>query len=320
MKKTTFILLALNAIVVTSCAKNTNRRPCNIVEERFVHKYGMEVEQKDWQARGNNGQVITKLDDGVILTQTFKDGQLDGITTYTHSHSEAIEVAETYVNGQLTNRVTNNDLGRPQEEVDYTPDGFEIVTTWFEGGTPQSREMFKSNQLVEGQYFTSTNQLESRVDNGQGTRLVRNNYGDLVSKDLYESGHVVMKTSYHPNGAPKAMTPYVNNKPNGERKTFLPAGEPDKIEQWVGGKQHGLTLTYKNGEKRAEVPFLKGKKHGVEKRFRNGSTVVQELTWKDGYKHGPVSTYIDGEETKTVWYHKGKSMTESSYKQKNKTR
>lgn len=320
MKKATFILLALSAGITTSCTKNTNRRPCNIVEERFVHKYGVEVEQKDWQARGKNGQVITKLDDGIVLTQTYRDGQLHGVTTYTHPHSETIEIVETYVNGHLSNRVTNNDMGRPVEEVEYTPDGFEIVTTWFEGGIPQSREMYKNHQLVEAEYFTPTHQLESRIDNGEGTRLVRNAYGDLISKDLYENGHVVMKSTFHPNGAVQAMTPYVNNKPHGERRTFHPAGEPNKIEQWVGGKQHGTTVTFKNGEKRSEIPYVKGKKHGIEKRFRGGHTVVQELSWKDGKKHGPAITYIDGEESKTVWFHKGKSVTESSYNQKNKTR
>lgn len=318
MKKISLVLLVLSAGIVTSCAKNTNRRPCNIIEERFVHKYGVEVEQKDWQARGNNGQVITKLDDGVVLTQTYKGGQLDGVTTYTFPHSETIETVETYVNGQLSNRITNNDLGRPQQEVEYTPDGFEIVTTWYEGGIPQSREMLKNKQIIEAEYFTPGHQTEARIDNGKGTKIVRNTYGDLISRDLVDNGYLVQKTTYHQNGAPQAITPYVNNKPHGERKTFLPAGEPDKIEQWVGGRQHGLTLVFKNGEKRAQVPYVKGKKHGVEQRFRGGDVVVQEVTWKDGHKHGPSSTFVDGEETKTIWYHKGKSVTESSYNQKNR--
>lgn len=318
MKKTTFILLALSAGFITSCARNTNRKPSNILEEHFVHKYGMEVEQKDWQARGNNGRVITKLDNGVILTQTYKEGRLDGVTTYTHPHSETVETAETYVNGWLTNRVTNDELGRPVEEVEHTPDGFEILTTWFESGVPQSREMFKNRELIEGEYYTPTHQLESRIDNGAGEKLVRNSYGELISKDTYEKGFVVAKTTYHPNGSEKAITPYVNNQPHGARKVFLPAGEPDKIEMWANGKQHGPTIVFRKGEKFAEVPYVRGRKQGIEKRFRDGKTVVQEISWKDGHKHGPCVTYVEGEESKTVWYHKGISVTESSYTQKNK--
>lgn len=316
MKNSTLLLLALSAGLLTSC--NSNRRPCNIVEERFVHKYGLEVEQRDWQARGKNGQVITKLDDGVVLSQNYKSGQLDGETTYTFPHSETIEIVEMYVSGQLTNRVTNNDLGRPKEEVEYTPDGYEIVTSWYEEGVPRSREMYLNKSLVEGEYFSSDNQTESSITNGAGVRVVRNTYGELISHDQYQGGKIAQKTTYHPNGAPKAVTPYVNNKPHGERKTYLPAGEPNKVEKWVKGKREGVTFAFKNGEKRSELPYVKGKKHGIEKRFRDGAMVVQEVTWKEGMKHGPEVTYVDGEETKTVWYHRGKAVTESSYAQKNR--
>lgn len=317
MKSAAFILLAMSAGLLSSCANNANRKPANIIEERFVHKYGMEVEQKDWQARGNNGKVITKLDNGVVLTQSYREGRLHGVTSYTHPHSEIVETVETYIDGRLTNRVTHNELGQPIEEMEFTPDGFEIVTKWFDGEVPQSREMYKNNRLTEGEYFTPTNQLESRIDNGAGTKIIRNPYGELISKDTYENGLLVAKTTYHSNGALQAITPYLDNQPHGEKKLFLPAGEPDKIEQWVQGKQHGLTITFRNGEKFSEVTYVGGKKQGIEKRFKEGEIVVQEIPWKDGYKQGPAITYVDGEVVKTVWYHKGKSVTESSYNQKN---
>lgn len=318
MNKIHLTLLLLGATLATACNKNSNRRPCNIIDERFVHKYGLEVEQKEWQQRGNNGTVITKLDDGVVLSQTYKHGQLDGATTYTFPHSNTIQTLENYVNGQLISRVTNNDLGRPQHEVEYTPDGYEIVTAWYEGGVPQSREMIKNKRIVEAEYFSPNNQTESRIDNGEGVKIVRNIYGDLISRDFYEGGEISERTTFHKNGSPHTVTPYVKGKAHGEKKIFLPAGEPEKVETWVKGVQHGNTIVYKNGEKFAELPFVNGKIHGTEKHFRDESNLIEEITWKEGVKHGPTTVYVDGEETKTVWFHKGKPVTKSTYNQNNK--
>lgn len=318
MNKRNIALFLLAAALATSCNKNGNRRPKNIIDERFVHKYGLEIEQKEWQARGNSGKVITKLDDGTELTQTYKHGELDGITTYTFPHSDTIETVETYVNGQLISRVTNNELGRPQREIEFSPDGFEVVTSWYEGGVPQSREMFKKKRLIEAEYFSPNNQIESKIDNGEGIKIARNIYGDLISKDYYEAGMIAERTTFHKNGTPHTITPYANGKPHGEKKVFLPAGEPEKVENWVNGVQHGTTTLYKNGEKFAELPYVNGKIHGTERHFRDETQPVEEIAWKEGVKHGPSKTYVEGEETKTIWFHKGKPVTKSIYNQNNK--
>ena len=88
---------------------------------------------------------------------------------------------------------------------------------------------------------------------------------------------MVLSTSYHPNNTPKAVTPYENWDIQGERQTFLPGGEPNTLEQWRQGYQHGPTVVFQNGEKYSELPYVKGKRQGLEKCYRNGDTLIEEF-------------------------------------------
>ncbi len=98
------------------------------------------------------------------------------------------------------------------------------------------------------------------------------------------------------------MTPYVNGVIEGERRTYLPGGEPATIEKWTGNAQHGTMQEYEHGEMRAEVPYVNGNKNGIERRYRDdGKTLAQEITWVHGQKHGPTLSYI-GNTVKTDWY------------------
>jgi antitoxin component YwqK of YwqJK toxin-antitoxin module len=150
------------------------------------------------------------------------------------------------------------------------------------------------------------------IENGQGVRLVRDDYGQLVSTDTVENGQMVLRQTYHPNGSPKETIPYRNDLVDGVRRTYQPAGEPDTVEQWRAGQQEGMTMIYKHGEKFAEVPYANGSKHGVECRYRDGSSKVQEIGWNAGQMHGPSTTYV-GETARTEWYYKGKSVSRADY-------
>lgn len=300
--------------MLTSCAtKSAERDMCRVVDERYVHKYGLPVPHNDWQSRGQNGNVISTLDNGVVVNKMYHSGILEGDTTYTFPHNTIIAKVETYTHGHLVKEVYNDETGNPQKEIVYTPDDLTITTLWYEGGNPQCRETCSGNQVLEGEYYSPNGKIENRVDNGTGIRVERSIYGDLISTDQLENGMIISKTTYHSNGSPQAVMAYVNNIPHGQRRTFLPAGEPEAIEEWNNGRQHGVTILYKNGEKFAEVPYENGRRSGVEQRFRNGNEIVEEISWRDNLKHGPSDTYVNGKVSKTEWYYKGIKVQKSTY-------
>lgn len=317
MKKMEAFVLMGSLALLSSCTKHNSYDNCHVVQESYVHKYGVEVNPCDWQSRGQHGKVISKLDNGVTVTKNYNAGRLDGEVTFTFPHSETVEKVETYDMGNLLKTVVKNESGVPMSQIEYTADGHEIVTAWFDDGTPQSRETYRGNTLVNGEYYNQHNQLESSVANGNGSRIERSAYGEIIAKDTFERGHMTNRVTYHNNGTPKAITPYANNVAHGLRKTYLPAGEPDTIEQWIGGTQHGATVAFKNGEKHSEVHYVNGKKHGVEHFYKDGDTVVQDVAWVNGERHGPANTYIDGEVSKTEWYHEGQPVPKSVYDQRN---
>lgn len=312
MKKQTFVIIILTALVATGCAR-TQTRPCRVVDETYVHKYGVEVPREDWSSRGAHGQVISTLDNGVIVTKSYSGGQLNGDTTFTFPHSDVIERTETFVNGQKVRETTFDIAGNPQQEIHYGDNITRIVTRWFEGGAPLSREEFRDDQLIQGEYYTAGHQVQARIDNGNGTRLLRDAYGQLISTDEFEKGQMISSTSYHANGNPKTITTYSNGLVNGEKKSFLPAGEPELIEQWSNGVQDGVSLVFKNGERFAEVPYAQGKKNGIEKHYRDQDVVVEEIAWVDDQRHGPSTTYVDGKPVKTEWYLGGRLVPKTSY-------
>lgn len=303
---------AVLCLALVSCNKQSTVKS-TIIKEKYVHEYGLEIDESEWKTHGKTGEVIKTLDNGVILKQHYTEGTLDGEVTYTHQHSNKIHRTEVYELGQLKKVIINDELGNPVSENQYTEDGLETFTTWYDSGIPKSMETYKDSILLEGEYLTLENAEESKIENGEGIRTNRNPAGELISSDYFENGKIVYSTEYHPNGALKCTTPYANNLAHGYKKFFQLSGEPESIERWKQGYQDGLTLVYKNGEKFAEVPYIKGYKDGVEKRYRDGNIVIEEISWKNGLLHGPAITFIEGTPSKTIWYYQNKIVPKTTF-------
>lgn len=305
--------IAATCFVTTACNRTPRNVGCDVVEETYVHKYGVPVPQQDWQARGEHGQVISTLKDGVIVTKQFNGGILDGDTTYTFPHSNLIEKIQTYSKGTLTKETLYYHSGVPMQETLIQANGSKNVKIWYENGSPKNIEDYDTaGLLTQGQYYDGRNQLEARIDNGEGIRHMRDAYGQLLSKDTIQGGVLTTGTTYHPNGSPKEITPYVKGVVEGERRTYLPAGEPNTVEQWVGGKQHGATVQYQNGEKVSEATYVNGSKTGLERHYRDGSEVIGEISWKSDQKHGPSTSYA-GENPQTEWFLQGKPVSKAKF-------
>ncbi len=68
MKRIPLFLLA-STIVVSSCQ---NGSPDQIISQTFVHKYGFETTEEDWEAREKDGQVVSVLKNGVKVTTSYE--------------------------------------------------------------------------------------------------------------------------------------------------------------------------------------------------------------------------------------------------------
>lgn len=313
MRKTSIYYTSLVMVLALTGCTSSQRPPSNIVKQTYIHKYGVTVPPQDWAARGQHGQVVSEMKDGVAVTHNYSSGILDGPTTHTYAHSSAIEKVQTYARGNLLKEVIHYRSGPPMEETQHLEDGSKKITTWYETGSPKSIENYNSQgQLVTADYYTPNHQSEAQVENKHGIRITRNQYGHIQTKDTIENGEMLVRTTYHYNGTPKEIIPYHKGFVQGKRQTFLPDGEPNSIEEWSGGKQQGLTIEFQNGEKHAEVPYVNGVKQGVEKRYRDGSILTQEISWHNDLQEGPSTTHY-GETAATEWYFEGRPVSKLSY-------
>jgi antitoxin component YwqK of YwqJK toxin-antitoxin module len=303
-------LAYLACICLASC--QTSSYQDEVVSETYVHRYGVPLDPVDWSARGRHGQVVSTLKDGVVVARTYDSGVLHGETSYTYPHSDFTHKREVYDRGQLKQEMWYYESGGPHQQIEYIGDDRHTMINWYENGVPQAKEEYERQHLLQGEYYTISNQVESRVNDGQGTRTQRDGYGQLISIDAIENGQMVQSTMYHANGAPASIMSYVNGTAQGQKRTFLPGGEPHTIEEWKNGYQHGNTIVFQNGAKYADVPYRYGQKHGMEKRYRDEIALVEEISWVENQRHGPTYSHV-GNEQKTTWYVQGKPATKAMY-------
>ena len=301
-------------LIATSCTPRPYTED-GTVSTRYVHQYGVDIaDNNEWVERGSSGQIIKKLKDGSTHTQTYRDGKLHGVSMLTFAHSHII-MQETYFDkGTCVWKTTNYPSGMPKRQDVFQPESIIAVTTWYEDGTPRSDEEYHGTLLVTGKYFTRDQDLETEVITGNGERINRDGHGQLVAQDEIVNGKRILEVVYYANGMPQKYIPYVDDKIEGTLKTFHPGGEPNTIEEWHQGLQHGHTQVFTSGKRIAVVPYVNGKKEGVETRYRPGTeTVAEEISWKDDLKDGPSTVYVEDGSKVTEYFFEGKKVSRMEY-------
>jgi antitoxin component YwqK of YwqJK toxin-antitoxin module len=301
MNANAYLSIACAAFFLTGCGSST---PNDILSQQFIHKYGLDVSEQEWEQRSKEGQVVTLLKDGVRIVRSYEHGQLHGPTTYSFPHSSVIERLQMYDHGILLKEVLHDVKGVPMREEAYELDNRMIVTLWDEYGTPLSVEKYEEDLLIEGIYYTPGHEVEGKVESGNGERVRRDRSGQLLCRDVMQDGSLIARTSYHPNGQIHTISHYRDFQLHDEQIKYAASGKPLMILHWNHGVLEGPKIIYRNGMKISEIPYVNGQKHGTERHFDDLGTLSTEIEWKNDKKHGPSRFHTDGT-TITEWYYRG---------------
>ena len=313
MKKRNFVFgSAAICIIAMGCTPSPVSYEDGIVDEFYVHEYGVEMPKEHWEQTGQSGQAVTISDSGIITTKSYYFGRLEGETTYTFPKSQTIERSEYYSQDRLMRVLFYYPSGNPRKKIEYDQPEHTVVTQWYDNGQLKSYEKWAGSLLAYAEYYDPNGTRLTGIQEGAGLKSQRDTFGLLIFTDSFKDGKVEMRTTYYPNGSPKEITPYKNGIVDGIRKTYLPGGEPKSIETWANGKQEGMTTLFVDGQKSQDIPYKNGIRNGIGKVYKDGAIVVQEQTWKDDLLHGPSFTYHEGHKS-IDWYYKGNKVTKGYY-------
>jgi len=75
------------SLTMSSCSRyECCTEEAAVIDETYMHKYGMAVPSDFWTASGEDGSVISTLADGVVVSRNYSSGMFHGDTTYTYPH------------------------------------------------------------------------------------------------------------------------------------------------------------------------------------------------------------------------------------------
>lgn len=306
-----YILFASSALFLTACQMSNDSIP-QVVSQKYIHKYGFDVSEDEWQERSQEGQVVTMMKNGVKITRSYENGQLHGPAVYTFPHSTLVEKTLLYDQGTLLKETLSDASGMPLREEVYEFDDRTIITVWDQKGVPISIEEYDDELLVEGKYYTPDHILESAVEAGFGERIKRDREGQMLSRDKIENGLIAQRVSYHPTGQIHTISHYHDYQLHGEQLKFTASGKPLMKLDWNHGVLDGLKIVYRNGSKVAEIPYNNGQKHGIEYHYDDLGHLTAEIEWKGDKKHG-CSQFFTEDTTESEWFFRGQSVTAQKF-------
>lgn len=305
-------VVCLSFLLLGSCQKKETET--DVVSERYIHKYGYAVSKDEFQDRKYPGQVVTMLKNGVTVTSTYEEGLLHGACTHTFPDSQTIASYFLYNQGVLVKEIFYDVNGTPlKEKIQLSPTRYSS-RKWYAKGTPLCTEEYGNEELIEAEYYTPENEVESRVEKGRGVRTVRDVHGVILSRDEIDEGYIAKQETFYSNGKLETIGYYFRGVPHGEKQSFEENGELVSVKEYVKGKLHGKSTFYKNGLPFVEIHYLDGMKNGLETHYLDGDgeTVSQEILWENDKKHGPCKYHVDGV-TQVYYFYDGELISEANW-------
>lgn len=306
------VLLSAVALVTSGCGGDKNGD--EVIGQRFIHRYGYDVPQDDWETKNYPGKIIATHRNGVTVTTHFEDGLMHGERIRTYAHSQTVETRELFSRGTLAKKTFYDVRGIPTKEENYLSPTHVKITSWYSRGTPKSVEEVINGNLTFAEFYNPNNEAESRIENGSGTKIIRDNYGDLKAKEVFDNFVLVQRETFHGNGVPAISEFYKDGLLHGSKTTYTEAGDPIAQEFYREGILNGTAAYYQNGLKYLEIPFIHGEKEGIERHYIDGSTLAEETEFHDSKRHGPSVIFYDGVPT-TTWYFNGEKVSRQRYEE-----
>ena len=307
------ISLTTLALILSSCGDSKNSH--DVVSQKCLHKFGYAVAKKEFCEEKYPGEIQTIYRNGQTITISLEDGLPHGPKTTTYEHSQTIQVKEEFNKGILIKRTKFNPRGIPSQETTFKTPTHHLVKAWYpSGGAPKMNEEIVNGKLENAQYFSTTNELDSSIINGNGEKTIRNDAGDLMEKRVYKEYTLTYKETYHLNKTPHIMVSYKNNLEHGEKREFSNTGEPVSIEAYRLGRKNGACGYYRNGNMFRETTYLDNQKHGTEKHYIDGNTLSEETLFRQNNKHGPSVTFCF-DTANTTWYFNNAKVSKETFEQ-----
>lgn len=298
------------ALLLASCMNQSSID--QVIEQKYVHKYGFDVSEEEWEERAQEGQIVSLLKNGVKVSKSYENGTLHGPTTYTFPHSDVVEKVLVYDQGALLKEAIFDPAGVPIREEIYEFDDRTLITLWDERGVPLSIEEYEGDLLTDGKYYYANHESEGEVVDGTGERYKRDRSGTLILKDRIENGVIVSRTTYHPSGQIHTISHYLDHQLHGEQLKYTSTGKPLMQLSWNRGVLDGVKVVFRNGQKISEIPYVNGKKEGTEYHYDDLGYLTAEIGWKKDKKHGSAKYHTD-EATEIEWFYKGQLVDREKF-------
>jgi antitoxin component YwqK of YwqJK toxin-antitoxin module len=303
----TFICLA--SFLSSGCQRSSQE----VVKTSYYHQYGPEIKPDEWKDQGATGELVEWMGDGVEVRKCYANDVLNGMSTWSFPRSKVVERFEEYDNGKKIAFGCNYSSGSPEWQDELLADDKHVLRSWYEDGSPRFVEELFDSQVVEGQYFTDSGDVEAIIIEGNGMKIKRDPQGVLVERERYVDREPVVREMFYPNGLVKEVISFRSNKKDGLRKCFDDAGRPIIIESWKNDSLNGMTTFFQEGIKVRQINYKNGKKDGLEMIFRPDSgIIVEEISWSEDVKHGSNKVHT-GSDVITIWYLKGVKVSQEQF-------
>jgi antitoxin component YwqK of YwqJK toxin-antitoxin module len=265
-----------------------------------------------------NGKVegIAKvyLKNGNYYEYRYKNGRLDGKTFLydsTHRLLETLEyknnvldgtVSKYYLSGALKSdaKYVNGKESKGSVRV-YDEKGRQIMQTQPEFAKKGAKEgSFESYDANKNFLYPSMERRKgSKILSWQGpahnhmikSRKMVAEFIFFVKKDRNKKLNGKQRINYR-NGNIRFEGSFVNDRPHGIFKTYLPDGTLTSYDYYISGKLHGISRTYyATGLKLAEYRYWNGEINGLSKVYNKNGGVIMEANYKKNLMHGAIKVF-----------------------------
>ena len=280
------------------------------------------------------GLAKVYLKNGNYYVYSYKNGKLNGKTSLYDSNARLIEtleytdnvldgtVAKYYLSGALKSDIKyiNGEKQKNGARI-YDEKGRQIMQSQSEieesGSKNRDFEIYDSNTKIlspsmarqsgtkelSWQGPAQNHMVESRkmvaesiffLKKGEKNKLNgKESYVNTKNGNVYFQEGKRFRVDYK-NGNIRFEGGFVNDRPHGIFKTYLPDKTMIASDCYVNGKLYGVSrVYYSNGSKLAEYRYWDGEINGLSKVYNKTGSAIMEANYRKNLMHGAIKIFYD---------------------------